>query len=82
MLVYVLLFLLFHGTVCSSVGCSPFDTFLLAAGIVVGLSWSAFNVSEESGSVTVCIELLEGLLETEVSVLLETEQSDSGECLH
>ena len=44
----------------------------------MGLSQSTFNVSEESGSVTVCIELLEGLLETEVSVLLETEQSDSG----
>ncbi len=36
---------------------------------------------EPNGSVTVCVELLEGVLETNVSVLLET-MDNSGVSLH
>ena len=38
----------------------------------MGLSQSAFMAFEVDGFVTVCIELLEGRLERDVSVLLET----------
>lgn len=50
---------------------------LFPLGVIVGFSQSVFVVSEESGSVAICAELLAGELETEVSVLLET-MNDTG----
>ena len=44
----------------------------LFAEIVVGLSQSVFMAFEVNGFVTVCIELLEGRLERNVSVPIET----------
>ncbi len=60
----------------SQVCLSPFPD--LTKGIVVGLSQSVFRGSEENGSVTVCVELVEGELEKEVSILLEIVKDSGG----
>ena len=59
-----------------------FSLFSLFVEIVVGFSQSAFMAFEVNGFVTVCAELLEGRLDRDVSVFLETVEGSGRSQLH